>query len=119
VAISVTITVRITPRRSASTPQANLPAAPPAKTSISATPTARTVDPLAMSRKGRKVRKPVRVEESITWMRDRAWKPRRSRMPQSEPETRSAVSNETGTWPMRRLVRARSTIAAATRPIAA
>jgi hypothetical protein len=72
VAVSVMITVRITPSRSARTPQANLPTAPPAKISISAKPTARTDDPLAMRRKGRKVSSPVRVEESITWMSDSA-----------------------------------------------
>ena len=62
VAASVTTTVRMTPTRSASAPQANLPAAPPAKTSISASPTARTVEPLAMRRNGNNVRKAERVD---------------------------------------------------------
>src|SRR3989304_5452093 len=48
------------PSRSASAPQTNFPTAPPAKTSASASPTPCTVEPLAISRKGRKVRNAVR-----------------------------------------------------------
>ena len=72
VATSVMMTVRITPSRSASAPQANLPTAPPANTSMRASPTACTVEPLAIRRKGRKVRKPLRVELSMIWMAERA-----------------------------------------------
>ena len=61
-----------TKMQAAGAPQANLPIAPPTKTSIRARPTDRTLAPLAISRKGRKVRKPVRVELSITWMVDSA-----------------------------------------------
>ena len=82
VAPSVSTTVRITPTRSAMTPQANLPTAPPANTSASAVPTPATVRPLAISAKGRKVSRPVRVALSIMPTAESAWKPRASLMPQ-------------------------------------
>src|SRR2546430_4499296 len=52
--ISVRMTVRITPTRAATRPQRNLPAAPPTKSRPSAVPMPATVEPLAMSAKGRR-----------------------------------------------------------------
>ena len=46
--------------------QTSLPAAPPTNTSVSASPTVGSDAPFAVSRNGRKVRKPMRVAESIT-----------------------------------------------------
>ncbi len=74
----------MTPSRSATRPQANLPAAPPAKSSAIAVPIPATDEPFAISANGRKVRKPVRVALSIMPIAVRAWKPRRSRMPHPE-----------------------------------
>src|SRR5207244_1509011 len=64
--------------------QANLPAAPPAKSSAIAVPTPATEEPFAISANGRNVRKPVRVALSIMPIAVSAWKPRRSRMPHPE-----------------------------------
>ena len=118
VATSVMMTVRMTPSLSASAPQRNLPTAPPAKTSISARPIACTVEPLAIRRKGRKVRKPLRVELSMTWMAASAWKPRASRMPQSVEE-RDVSLRATISTPARRRKSTRRMTTAAARPTAA
>ena len=80
--------MRTIPTRSATTPQTNLPAAPPAKSTASARPSPATVSPLASSRNGRNVRSAVRVAVSIMPIAASAWKPRASRMPQPPAERR-------------------------------
>ena len=81
VASSVRTTVRTIPTRSATRPQTNLPAAPPAKRTASAPPTPATVTPFSR-RKGRKVSTAVRVAVSTIPTAASAWKPRASRIPQ-------------------------------------
>src|SRR4051795_2395547 len=62
---SVRNTALSTPSRAPSQPQTSLPAPPPAKTRVSASPTVGSSAPLSFSRNGRKVRNPIRVALSI------------------------------------------------------
>ena len=66
VMISVRNTVPIMPMRAPIKAQTSLPTAPPANTSVSASPMVGRLAPLAVRMKGRKVRKPMRVALSIT-----------------------------------------------------
>src|ERR1700719_1442380 len=61
VAPSVRSTVGNTPSRAPRKPHTSLPAAPPAKTSVKATPISGRPAPFERNRNGRKVRKPIRV----------------------------------------------------------
>ncbi len=58
---SVSQTVGSTPIRVAMAAQTSLPAAPPANTSVSASPMTGRLAPLAVSKNGRNSRKPMRV----------------------------------------------------------
>lgn len=80
VKISVPITIGITPSRSARTPQANFPNAPPAKRRVRLNPTSVIGIPFRKRRNGRKVSKAVRTEISMTPMVNRAEKLFRSRI---------------------------------------
>ena len=74
---SVASTVASMPKRAPSQPQANLPAAPPRKSSVKASPTSGSSAPFAWSRKGRKIRKPMRAALSSTPMASSRLKPPR------------------------------------------
>ena len=74
---SVMSTVGSIPRRAPAKPQTSFPAAPPAKTNVSATPISESPAPFARNKNGRKVRKPIRVALSIMPMASRRRKPRR------------------------------------------
>jgi hypothetical protein len=83
VAPSVRSTVGNTPSRAPRKPHTSLPAAPPAKTSVRATPISESPAPFDRSRNGRKVRKPIRVALSMTPIVSRRGKPLRSSLVQS------------------------------------
>ncbi len=64
--ISVRNTVLMMPIRAPMKAQTSFPTAPPANTSVSAMPITGRLAPLAVRMNGKKVRKPMRVAESIT-----------------------------------------------------
>src|SRR5690242_15909859 len=75
VAPSVRSTVGNTPSRAPRKPHTSLPAAPPAKTSVRATPISGSPAPFDCNRNGKKVRKPIRVALSITPIVSKRGKP--------------------------------------------
>src|SRR5258708_7682357 len=83
VAPSVRSTVGNTPSRAPRKPHTSLPAAPPAKTIVKASPISGSPAPLDCNRNGRNVRKPMRVALSITPIVSRRGKPLRSSLVQS------------------------------------
>ena len=74
---SVRHTVAITPMRAPTKAQTSLPAAPPANTSVSESPTVGRLAPFASSTNGRKIRKPMRVALSIMPIASSSGKPER------------------------------------------
>ena len=82
---SVSQTVGMAPMRAPMKAHTSLPTAPPAKTSVSASPTVGTLAPLAVSRNGRNNRNPMRVALSSMPIVSSTGKAKRGRAPCAPP----------------------------------
>jgi hypothetical protein len=76
-----------------------LPAAPPANTSVSASPTVGTLAPVAVSSSGRNSRNPMRVALSSTPIASSTGKAKRGRAPGAARAASCTASSAAGSRP--------------------